>query len=553
MDSNAPRVHRQQALAAYVEPLAVGRRVAVFGDASLGLGARIAALGARSVHVWDPDTERVRREGERAPRGVVVSALSLRPLGDDGRDGLTSAFDLVVIPDLELFDDAEALLVRARHLVGEEGAVLVAAPNRDGADGPATFDYYELFDLVASQFDEVAMIAQLPFYGVALAELRDEDDEAPAVTVDMQLAGSDRTPEAFVALASQRGVRLDPYAIVELAPPPVPVAETDETQVAETMSAAFAVASAAEKEIADLRARLADTDLGMQAAEALEGTLRDRSARIAELESALAERSDQVVELAEEADRMREAIESDRLVGARVEELALRAERAERALAASEPDVARMAELHALEMARYEEALRDRAQAMRSLEVELLRRERMVRELVDALGETAQGDGVAPTPPQPAAEGSAAPDTLFEANALVHDKLDALALDLARREGEAQASTWTIAELERRLTQAETVSREERAREPDREERAREPDREERAREPDREERAREPDREERAREPDREERARKPNSDSDVQRRLASALDELDVLRRALAQEHEARMRAESGPDGPT
>ena len=517
MDSNAPRVHRQQALAAYVEPLAVGRRVAVFGDSSLALGARIAALGARSVHLLDPDAERVRREAERAPRGVVVSPLSLRLFGDDGRDGPTSAFDLVVIPDLELFDDAEALLARARHLVGEEGAVLVAAPNRDGVDGPATFDYYELFDLVASQFDDVAMIAQLPFYGVALAELREEDDEAPAVTVDMQLAGSDRTPEAFVALASQRGVRLDPYAIVELAPPSPPVAETDEAQAAKTMSAAFAVASAAEKEITDLRGRLVEMDLGMRAAQALEGALRDRSARIAELESALGERSDQVVELAEEADRMRAAMESERLLGARVEELALRAERAERALAVSEPDVARMAEVHALEMARYEEALRDRAQAMRSLEAELLRRERMVRELVDALGETAQSDTTAPTAPHPAAEGSSpAPDALFEANARLHHKLDTLALDLARREGEAQASTWTIAELERRLAQAVES-------------------------------------RDERAREPDGDEGAREPSSDPEVQRRLASALDELDVLRRALAQEHEARMRAESGPDGPT
>ena len=71
------------------------------------------------------------------------------------------------------------------------------------------------------------MIAQLPFHGVALAEVGDED-ESPAVSVDTQLADADRAPEAFVALASQRGTSLDPYAIVELPAPTAPVLDDDE-------------------------------------------------------------------------------------------------------------------------------------------------------------------------------------------------------------------------------------------------------------------------------------------------------------------------------------
>jgi hypothetical protein len=521
MDSNAPRVHRQQALAAYAEPLAIGRRVAVFGDASLGLGTRMAELGARSVHLWDPDAERARREADRAPPGVVVSPLLQRPHGDALGEP-AGAFDLAVIADLELFDDAEGLLARVRRMVGDDGAALVAAPNRDGSAESATFDYYELFDLVASQFDDVAMIAQLPFYGVALAELREEEDESPAVTVDMQLAGQDRTPEAFVALASQRGVRLDPYAIVELAPPPLEVADADQEDEAETTRIALAQASILEEQLAQLRARLADMELGVQEAEALDEALRDRSARIAELESTLAERSREFEQLSKEAVRLRTAIEAERVVAVRLGDLALRAERAERALAASEPDLASQTELHAQELARYEEALRDRAQATRALEAELVRRERMVLELVDALAETAQIAAVAPSPATPEAEVSSDRDALLEANARLAHKLDALALDLARREGEAQASGWTIAELERRL--AHQIPQESRG------------------------ERAHESDRGERAHESDRGERAHETNSDSEAKVRLASALDELDVLRRALAQEHEARMRAESG-----
>jgi hypothetical protein len=76
-----------------------------------------------------------------------------------------------------------------------------------------------------------------------------------------------------------------------------------------------------------------------------------------------------------------------------------------------------------------------------------------------------------------------------------------MALELARREGEAQATTWTIAELERRLAQASTVP-------------------------------------------PTR--------PDGDAQARLDAALEELDALRRALTQEHDQRVRAEAAAKRP-
>ena len=520
MDSNAPRAHRQQALAAYVEPLAVGRRVAVLGDASLRLGARIAELGAQSVQLWDPDAERARREAELAPRGVVVRPLPRRGQRVDGADEQPGAFDLVVIPDLELFDDPADLLARVRALVGDQGAVLVCAPNRDGDADSGAFDYYELFDLVASQFNDVTMIAQVPFHGVALAELTEEEEgESPAVTVDTQLAGGNRTPEAFVALGSQRGVRLDPYAIVEL---PQRLSADEEAEEAETMRMAIAQAGLQE-EVEDLRARLADMERAARAAQRLEEALRERSARVGELEGALAGRSRDVAQLSQEVQRMRAAADAERAMAAQLEDLVARAERAERAkaaqledlvaraeraegaLAASEPHQARTAELHAAELARYEEVLRDRAQALRVLEAELVRRERMVRELVDEIGETRPIAGIVPNPdPIADLEGSPEYAALVETTAQLRQKLDALALDLARREGEAQASAWTITELERRLEKEDRAAAPAGSRAPE-------------------------------------------ASTDSEVKGHLAAALDELDVLRRALAQEHEARLRAES------
>jgi len=90
---------------------------------------------------------------------------------------------------------------------------------------------------------------------------------------------------------------------------------------------------------------------------------------------------------------------------------------------------------------------------------------------------------------------------MSQENARLRERLDALALDLARREGEAQATAWTVAELETKLAQVSAAPPEPAL------------------------------------------------TPDMGMTRQLKAALDELDVLRRALAQEHEARVKAESVP----
>jgi hypothetical protein len=439
MGSNAVRDSAQLALAIYAESLAARRVVAILGDASSGLGALFVELGARTVHVLDPDASRARLEAEQVPRGVVV-----RPLGNDPVP--LRAVDLVVVPDLGLFDDPAVILELAALMASETGVALVAATNRDAApDGGSSraFDYYELFDLVAREFECVRMIAELPFEGVALAEFGQGADEAPAVSVDTQLADENRPPDAFVALASQRDVSLDPYSIVQLLPS-TPVMQ-----------------------------RVESRDVGA----------------VGELEAALDDQRRQLARLSSELEEGREAAEAGRIAVLQVEEIARRADLAERSVAALEEELASRANA-ADEHARLEEALRERAQAVQSLEAELVRRDRMVRELVETLDEAA---AAVAAPSATAVDGR---QEDLEEIARLRDRLDVLSLDLARREADAQAAGWSIAELERRLAQAA------------------------------------------------------QPSNDPGLERQLAGALDELDALRRALVQEHEARLKAESGDE---
>jgi hypothetical protein len=528
MDSNATGVHPLHALAVYAESLAAGARVAVFGDASLGLGARLVQLGARAVHFWDPDADRARSEAERAPRAVAIHAYAehdpdLRPI------------DLAIVPDLGIFDDPSAIVRRARRMVGEEGVAIVGARSTEAGQDPSgrprsrAFDYYDLFDLVAPEFESVRMVAQLPFYGVALVELGDED-EAPGVTVDTQLGESGKAPEGFVVVASQRGARLEPYTIVQLAAALRPGRGEGADQVTadglalerEQQLVAMDAARVADRDalaqaqlrtellasqLEDLRRRLAEGERAAEAVAAREEALRARSAHALELESSYAARGRELAELSSEVEEMRAAAEAGRIAAAQVEEVALRSDRAERRAAALEQELAKGGDTQSKELAEMEGVLRERARAVRSLEVELARREQMVRDLVGTLEEL---EGRAPSPPDAAARGAApsqagrddteALGALGEENARLRAQLDALALDLARREGEAQATAWQVTELERRLAQAAEPSA------------------------------------------------PATPIQGTD--RRLTQALDQLDALRAALAQEHEARTRAESGEE---
>lgn len=272
MPDSSARVTIGQALAVYAESLVSGRRVVVIGDATDDVAARLVDLGARVVHVYDPDAGRA--AAARAPRGTTVRAL---PDGElDVRDG---AFDVALVPDLGIAPDPAALLARVRRVVGAEGVAVVAARNPDSAtlpEGARAVDYYALYDMVSLQFAAVRMLGQVAFHGLAIAELGDADD-APQVSVDTQLARESGAPDVFIALAAQRDVRLEPYAIVQ-------VPHDDAARESEAASAAVADAIAVANAVnaAAANAALAEAQLR---AELLATQVEEQRARARELEA----------------------------------------------------------------------------------------------------------------------------------------------------------------------------------------------------------------------------------------------------------------------------
>jgi hypothetical protein len=539
MEPMETRVHPYEALAVYAESLAAGAHVVVFGDASLGLAERLLALDARSVQVWDP------LPGHARPAHPPVRSYSAFEASPRGAG-------VAIVPDLGLFDDPALLVARVRDLVGPDGVALIVAANREApAPGETrTFDYYELFDLVAGDFASVRMVAQLPFEGVAFVTLGDADD-AQAVSVDPTLADGDRAPAAFIAVASQSDAALDPYAIVELPArpawvevddgPATPRPSGDEEAARLRIDALEAKLVGEGARFADLEARAATllaeqevrgsallSDQEVRAAARFADLEARAGARLADLEARLALRDREVAELSAHAeglaDRARAAV-------AALEPMAARLDDAEARAAKMQELLSRSGDSHATELGRYEDALRERAHALRELEAEVARRERIVRELVGALEEAAAPVVVSaaeavPTPISAtadalaaaneaanaaAARAAAATQALGEAsaeNARLRQQLDALALEVARREGEAQATMWTVSELERRLSANDAPPAAGAG-------------------------------------------NATEATADEgDLGAALAAAQDQLDALRQALAQEHDARIRAESGEE---
>src|SRR5690606_7092431 len=130
--------------------------------------------GARLVHVYDSDLTRVAEASARGSSGEIAFA----PLGQSGvavRDG---AFDVGIIENLAAADDAQALTRRVRRASAPRGVAVVACPNLelqavvlpDAESARSGATYFELYEIVSREFDEVRMVGQTPFVGYALAD-----------------------------------------------------------------------------------------------------------------------------------------------------------------------------------------------------------------------------------------------------------------------------------------------------------------------------------------------------------------------------------------------
>lgn len=542
------------ALSVYVDPLVADARVAVVGDGELGLHDRLLELGARTVHLYDADPDRVARISDLVPRGV-----SVRMLRDDFdvRDG---AFDLVIIPDVGALPDASACIVRLRRVIDPRGAVVAMGRARTGHVDPSLFpelapavvEYAELYDLFALQFENVTMTGVLPFAGVVFAELGAGDDLA--VSVDTRLVDPE-PPCVFVVVAGREDTLLDPYAIVQVerepdtsdtltivVPGPAreePAEESRDHEIAAAFAAMQLKAELLSAQLDEHRARLAaadslgidhesrfaqialERDAAMTRAAELEGILVAAQQalgilerRLLAAEEGMLERDDQIAGLNAELDARtndEEQLTTEKVDPALLAEVLARAERAEASLALHVADLAHLGEAHGSETANLEEQLRERARVVASMEKELDRREQLVRELVASLEEARDPNAGPGAGPQFEAA-PAAPGVAPEEVARLRRKLDDLALDVARREGELAAQAWRITELENEKARLAARPAPSVSRAPDA--------------------------------------APRQTDGSSDAERELGRMREEVDALRQALTQEHAARIAAESGEE---
>ncbi|XXX74944.1 hypothetical protein WMF30_45555 [Sorangium sp. So ce134] len=318
-------LHPALVLSAYLEPLVRGRRVAVLGDATIGLADRLLQRGARLVHAYDPDAARVAEKLARsAPARQPHPSFAVFD-GDLGvRDG---AFDTLVIPDLSLFSDPAEILRRARRLTAASGAAIVASPNPDvargllpaGARRGAAPGYYALYDLVALQFKQVRMVGQAPFVGYTVAEFAPKGE--PEVSVDTSILDGSEEPEWFIAIAGERLPRLDAFAVIELPFADFPVAAAGPS--AEALTEAQGRAERLGGELAELRTRHQRDrdDAGARAESAIataarlaevEAELDARGARLREVETRAGDAHVRAERLAHQIRDMEEELRSQR-------------------------------------------------------------------------------------------------------------------------------------------------------------------------------------------------------------------------------------------------
>lgn len=483
-------LERELAVLAYAESKLREQRVALVGPNTAALGERVLALGARSVHVFDDHAPR------RHERGLVIEGL-----GGDDFPVRAGAFDAVFVPRFETFDDAPLWLVRLRRMVTEAGLVFIGSPAKS-----STLSYDHLYDLVSVQFEHIRMVGELPFEGVAMAELG-ETDEAVDVGIDTQLVTDVPEPLRYWAIGSGSDFSVEPYTVLQLdaapeaapATPPQNQASRIGALESELASARAQLSTASmpnprvtqeldrltlELEIRETRLRefatqtqklsmdvervsqaLRDRDRALLDIETKhEGHLRtleaDELKRVREcalLQTLLAEarselklRDEALESLAKEVEakfesQVGEEIENERATEA-INEWSQRAEAMEARVKQLEASLSAIDEQHAQEIADMETKLGELSRAKHAAEEAHARATRIATELVAKLDDNANGRS-ADLPP--AATLTATSESLTPP--ALSDKLEHLAGLVARLTGEVEARGWRIAELEEAL------------------------------------------------------------------------------------------------------
>ena len=271
--------HPHLVIGAWAAALVEGRRVAVLGDASTNLPAQLAETSGRRVHAYDPDPARL---------AAAIAAGSRRDVAyasvEEAFDARAAAFDAIVVPDLTAFDDASALLSGAATMLSSRGVLILASPHESAGDG--ALGYYDLYDAVTAELDEVHMFGVAPFIGYTVADFAAEGE--PAVTVDTALADPEE-PQHYFVVASRNHAAVDPYTLLQ-----VPTAAGmawlgGGARTARDRDEAQRAADAREKAEADVTKLRADLERAHENARRVGREAKERDGREAQLSARLAE------------------------------------------------------------------------------------------------------------------------------------------------------------------------------------------------------------------------------------------------------------------------
>lgn len=410
-------------IAAYAEHLIEGRRVVVFGDSTSDLPDVLIERGARLVHVYDEDLSRV---AEASARGTHKD-ISFAPLGQSGVLARDGAFDFGVVLNIAAFEDGKKLITRLRRALAPRGIAIVATPNpeasaplladSENASGPT---YYDLYEWVTAEFDEVKMLGQLPVCGYAMVDFGAEGEPDFALDTTFMPNGAEE-PDWYLALASHFPVSADPFTIVQL--PRASLPSEGEQEPSPELEELARTNAQLEAEVSRLRKaeRHAQKPREDDKTPELEQKLREREQALEQLEARLAEATTRLERAEAEVSQLKSQLEAS-------------------AHAKKEPQVDPLeAEVASAELRALEQQLKERAQETERLNEQLRVADKVGQELLSELETLKQ-----------AAAGARSPAELDE----LRERLRRAEETEARRVADLTAAQWTIEQLRSQLQDA---------------------------------------------------------------------------------------------------
>jgi len=223
--------------------------------------------------------------------------------------------------------------------------------------GEVALDYYALYDITKAEFEHVRMLGQAPFVGYVIADFAPEGTPEPSLDTAF-LPGGAEEPELFIAVASQKPVSLEAFAVVQL--PYRSVVTPNSGNDTEALRRARDAEQAARSKLT-----------------ALEGELSTERQAVAARESKLREAETKVFARDAELLALRQELENkNQQLKANEAELSALGEKLRKGPAPEEASAA-AADLSALE-----QTLAERGEHIRKLERELREAERIGKELL---------------------------------------------------------------------------------------------------------------------------------------------------------------------------